>query len=162
MRKIAFAPLADDKSIILLLGTMPGDESLRKKQYYGNKNNHFWKIMYTLFDIPISENYEERKKFLLDKKIALWDVLQSCEGQGSLDSNIRNEQANDFERFYNKYPKIEHIIFTSQKAEYFYRKHVGFAPGKKFLTLPSPSPANARLTFSQKLEKWRVLQDIVS
>jgi len=162
MRKIAFPPLVNSDSRILLLGTMPGEESLRKQQYYGHKQNHFWKIIYSIFNTPFSDDYEERKALILSKGIALWDVLESCEGCGSLDSSIKNEQPNDFECFYKKYPQIKHVIFTSKKASGFYKKYVGLDAEKTYITLPSPSPAHARMTLQQKTEKWKILLDILS
>lgn len=162
MRKIAFPPLADNNSKILLLGTMPGEESLRRQQYYGNKNNHFWRLIFALFNEPFSEDYEYKKSLLLKSRIALWDVIQSCEGEGSLDSNIQNEQVNDFSCFYRKYPSITHVVFTSKKAEAFYKKYVGFENYKSYITLPSPSPANARMTFDDKLTAWNILLDLLA
>lgn len=160
MRKIAFEPIADSNSCILLLGTMPGEESLRKKQYYGNVHNHFWKIIYTIFDEKIDDLYEDRVRFMLKHKIALWDVLASCEGEGSLDSNIKNELPNDFETFFTHHPAIKHIFFTSKKAESFYRRHIGLDTSHSYYTLPSPSPANARMTFEQKIKKWEIIRSI--
>lgn len=162
MRKIAFPPLVDRDSKILMLGTMPGEESLRKQQYYGHRQNQFWKIMFSLFRIPFSEDYSERKDLVLSNKIALWDVLASCEGCGSLDSNIKNEQPNDFKQFFNKHPQVKCVVFTSRKAYDFYKKYVGFDAESTYFTLPSPSPAHARMTLEEKTEKWKILLDILS
>lgn len=163
MRKIAFAPIVDANSKILLLGTMPGEESLRKQEYYGHKSNQFWKILFTLYNKPLANDYKERVVLLLEKKIALWDVLQSCEGIGSLDSNIKNEKPNDFEKFYKKYPQIKHIFFTSQKAKQFYVKYVGLDKKHTFSVLPSPSPANAKMRLCEKIESWReILESMLS
>lgn len=161
MRKIAFAPIVSPDSKILLLGTMPGEESLRLGQYYGHRNNQFWKLLYNIYKIPFSEDYEQRKALLLDNGLALWDVLQSCEGKGSLDSNIINEQPNDFVRFFKHYPHISHVVFTSRKAEELYRRYIGFDSSREYMTLPSPSPANARMTFDEKLRHWKVLSDVI-
>ena len=86
--KEGFPPIADKKATILILGTMPGEESLRKQEYYGNPRNTFWKIMATLFEFEHEEIYEERVKRLKINHIALWDVMQACERLGSLDSAI--------------------------------------------------------------------------
>jgi len=163
MRKIAFAPIVDANSKILLLGTMPGEESLRKQEYYGHKSNQFWKILFTLYNKPLANDYKERVALLLEKKIALWDVLQSCEGVGSLDSNIKNEQPNDFKKFYKRYPHIRHIFFTSQKAKQFYVKYVGLDEVHTFSVLPSPSPANAKMCLSEKIKSWKeILESMLS
>jgi len=155
--KIAFPPIVDQNSKVLLLGTMPGDRSLSLQQYYGHAGNHFWKLIYTLFGETTAVDYEARKSFLLDHEIALWDVLASCTCAGSLDSNIKNEVVNDFKAFYEEHPKIKHIFFDSKKAEEFYLKHVKKSDDKTYHLLPSPSRANASKTFEQKLAAWKEL-----
>lgn len=163
MRKIAFAPVINKNSQVLFLGTMPSEESLRRQQYYGHPSNQFWKILYTLYQEPLPSDYSERVAFVLSKKLAIWDVLQSCEGQGSLDSCIKNEIPNDFSGFYKNYPSLKTVCFTSKKAEEFYRKYVGFDTAHAFLVLPSPSPANARMSLSEKVEKWHeILESVLS
>lgn len=160
MRKTAFAPIVDQNSRILLLGTMPSEESLRRQEYYGHKSNQFWKIIFTLYNKPLTSEYQERVALLQEKGIALWDVLSSCEGTGSLDSNIINEQPNDFESFFAEYPQIKHLFFTSKKAAQFYKKYVNITESNiSFSILPSPSPANARMSFSQKLKEWEIIKD---
>lgn len=159
MRKIAFGSIADEKSRILILGTMPSEESLRKQERYGHKSNQFWKIVFTLFDKPLPDNYDEKIKLLTDNHIAIWDVLHSCEGSGSLDSCIKNEKPNDFRKFFKQYPQIRYIFFTSKKAEEFYKKYVGFGKDKIYTTLPSPSSANARMSLDEKIEKWKILKN---
>lgn len=161
MRKIGFKPMADENSKILILGTIPSIESLRKQERYGHKSNQFWRIIFMLFDRPLPENYKEKNALLLEKGIAIWDVLDSCEGEGSLDSNIRNEKPNDFKAFFKEHPLINYVFFTGKKAEEFYRRYIGFDEDKTYITLPSPSPANARMTFLEKFEKWRILKDTI-
>lgn len=153
--KTAFPPIVDENCRIILLGTMPGDRSLSLQQYYGHAGNHFWRLIYTLFNQPLASDYEARKQFLLSHHIALWDVLESCTCEGSLDSNIKNEVVNDFAAFYNKYHAIQHIFFDSRKAEQFYIRHVKKSDGKTYHVLPSPSRANASKTFTQKLDQWK-------
>lgn len=155
--KTAFPAVVDEHCSILLLGTMPGDRSLRMQQYYGHPGNHFWKLIYALFDLPVAQDYEARKGFLLQHGIALWDVLESCTCEGSLDSNIKNEVVNDFAAFYTAYPKIGHVFFDSKAAEKFYIRHVKKSADKIYHLLPSPSGANASKTFAQKLDAWREL-----
>jgi len=155
--KIAFPPIADQHCTVLLLGTMPGDRSLSLRQYYGHAGNHFWKLIYTLFDQPLEPDYEARKLFLLQHHIALWDVLESCTCEGSLDSNIKNEVVNDFASFYERHPNITHVFFDSRKAEEFYLKYVKKSADKIYHLLPSPSRANASKSFEQKLEAWKEL-----
>ncbi|KIO76347.1 DNA glycosylase [Pedobacter lusitanus] len=155
--KTAFAPIIDQQCKILLLGTMPGDRSLSLQQYYGHSGNHFWKLIYALFDQPVDPDYQARKNFLLQRGIGLWDVLESCTCEGSLDSNIKNEVVNDFAAFYEQYPAITEVFFDSRKAEQFYNRYVKKSSDKNYHLLPSPSGANATKTFAQKLEHWKEL-----
>lgn len=157
MRKIAFDPIVDKNSTLLILGTMPGDKSLRKNEYYGHKSNQFWKILFTLFDKPLSNNYIDRVNLLLEQRIALWDVLHSCECEGSADTSIREEEANDFDLFFKQYPTIKTIFFDSKKAQELYIKHIGLDQDKQYFLLPSPSSANARIPFTEKVEKWKAI-----
>ena len=157
--KKAFDPFADKDSRILILGTMPGEKSLELQQYYGHKSNQFWKILFSLFGKPFTTDYSERVALLHEKHIALWDVLYSCEGQGSADSAIRNEVPNDFEAFYAAYPQLKKVFFASRQAEKFYDKYVGRSADKVYHTLPSPSPAYAAMRFEDKLEKWRIITE---
>lgn len=162
MRKIAFDPIVNENSRVLILGTMPSEESIRKQERYGHKSNQFWKIVFTIFERPLPENYKEKNDLLIEKKVAIWDVLESCEGKGSLDSSIKNEKPNDFKKFFKKYPQIKYIFFTSKKAEEFYKKYVGFDEKRQYITLPSPSSANARMHLEEKIEKWKIFADIVN
>ncbi|WP_277016954.1 DNA-deoxyinosine glycosylase [Flavobacterium lindanitolerans] len=155
--KQAFPPLVNQNSKILILGTMPGEKSLELQEYYGNKGNSFWKLLFTLFNRPLPKEYIEKKQLLEENNIALWDVLAYCERTGSLDSNIKNEKANDFESFYKQYPNIKHVFFSSKNASNFYDKYVGRKKDLQYSILPSPSGANASKSFLQKLEEWEAI-----
>ena len=98
-RIFGLAPVVGDAPKVLILGSMPSVESLRKQEYYGNKRNHFWKIIFQLFDSHEQLEYEAKIAFLKEKNIALWDVLYSCHREGSLDSNIKDEEPNKIEVF---------------------------------------------------------------
>lgn len=156
-----FLPIANEKATILILGSMPGEESLKKKEYYGNPRNAFWKIMARLFVFENVAGYEERVIVLKNNHIALWDVMQACERQGSLDSAIVDSSivANDFASFYRHHPNIRHVFFNGAKAEKEYRKRVlPKLPAKakeiEYSRLPSTSPAMASLSFDKKLLAW--------
>ena len=155
--KTAFEPIADANSRILILGTMPGERSLQLQQYYGHAGNHFWRIMFSILDRPFSTDYTERKKLLADHKIALWDVLQNCEGEGSSDNAIKNEIPNDFKSFYNQYKNIRTVFFASKKAEDFYNRYVIKSPIRSYYILPSPSRANTWKTYDEKAKEWRII-----
>lgn len=153
--KKAFPPIIHDDSTILILGTMPGEKSLELQQYYGNRGNQFWKIMFAIFNEPFTLDYTLRKELLSKNNIALWDVLKHCEREGSLDSKIKNEIPNGFDQLYKSYPKIKHVFFSSKNAAAYYDKYVGRKKNVHYDVLPSPSGANATKTYAEKLEIWQ-------
>lgn len=157
MYKFALPPLIDDTCRILILGTMPGDQSIAKQQYYGNTGNHFWKIMFLIFDENYSQLYEDRKALVKTNGIALWNVLASCVREGSSDAKITNETANDFIQLHNQYPNIKHIFFESKTAARFYQKHISLQSDVSYHILPSTSGLNAGIPFAKKIEMWQAL-----
>ncbi len=157
----SFPPVINNNSRILLLGTIPGKVSLEKSEYYGNRNNSFWKIIFQLFNENFSENYEIKKKILLNNKIALWDVLAGCFRAGSLDSKIRDEKPNDLPGLLEEFPGIHKIIFNGKGAERFFNKHFGYPEGYEYFSLPSTSPAYQLISFSDKLGKWKIIPDLI-
>lgn len=157
MLKQAFPPIANQHSKILLLGTMPGEQSLKLQQYYGHKGNQFWKIIFALFNQPLVHDYEAKKELLLSKGIAVWDVLQYCERKGSADSNIQKEIPNNFAAFYNQHPQVKQVFFTSTKARDYYDKYVNRKPAYNYYLLPSTSSANTWKTFDEKLTEWKLI-----
>lgn len=152
----SFAPLADSQSKVLILGTIPGKESLRLNAYYAHPQNAFWRIIFNLHDLPFSTDVQVRREVLLQKGIALWDVLRSCERQSSLDTDIRLEQPNDLRALLSSHPGISQIFFNGKVAARFFRKYF---PDISLLNhvLPSSSPAHA-LKWEQKLEAWQVIK----
>lgn len=159
MYKTALKPLVDDSSRILILGTMPGEQSIAKQQYYGNNGNHFWKILFTIFNENFSTSYDDRKAFLKKHQIALWNVLGSCKREGSSDSKITNEVVNDFTGLHNKYPNIKYIFFESKAAAKYFNKYVTPQNDISYHTLPSTSGLNASISLAQKVESWKVLAE---
>src|SRR3954464_11650666 len=95
-RKLGLPPVADENSRVLVLGSLPGDESLRLQQYYANPSNQFWSLLEGVFGAPVGSDYDERLRFLANHRVALWDVLQSAERRGSGDDAITRERPNDF------------------------------------------------------------------
>lgn len=150
----SFPPILPENAKILILGTMPGVKSLEKQEYYGHRQNHFWKIMFQLFsDGTIPEAYAARKQLLVDNGIAVWDVLESCQREGSLDSAIRMGVANDIPQLLEKNPGISRIGFNGKESFRLYVKHFG-TPTLPFIQLPSTSPAFT-LGLEKKMEVWR-------
>jgi double-stranded uracil-DNA glycosylase len=158
----SFPPIADAKARILILGSMPGEASLAAGQYYAHAQNLFWRILGETTGAAPSLPYAARAKALKSCGIALWDVLQSCVREGSLDSAIDDAsiRANDFVSFYRAYPRIAQVFFNGAKAEATYRKRVlpllahGFGP-QRYSRLPSTSPANASMSLAYKHRVWR-------
>jgi len=149
-----FDPIVDDSSRILILGSMPGVESLRQQQYYGFGRNSFWRVIYAVFGETYTEDYEEQVRLLLRNGIALWDVISTCERRGSADAHIRNAAVNGFAPFYKAHPKITRVFFNGRKAYEVYRSQVGIkADGLSFTVLGSTSPAHA-IAFEARLADW--------
>lgn len=166
-RVVGFAPVSTVDAHTLILGSMPGEDSLRLAQYYANPRNAFWKIISMHSDKENDLSYECRLKMLSDHGIALWDVLNSCQRPGSLDSSIRNASVvtNDFAVFFASHPSIRRIFFNGAFAETCYRKHVlptldTLQASIAVTRLPSTSPANASLGFEAKLQAWRAIFEL--
>lgn len=163
----SFEPIIDKNCRVLILGTMPGEESLRQQQYYAHPRNLFWPLIYKIFDKSPDTNYSEKRKFLLDKGIGLWDVYKSCQREGSLDSNIRMEELNDIPALLKSYPAIKYIFCNGSTAEKQFVKN--FLPkltrSVYYMRLASTSPANASVTYQEKLNQWlsikRTLNNLV-
>ena len=160
----SFAPIVDRNAEILILGSMPGEASLAANQYYAHPQNAFWRIMGELLDFnPNRASYADKTSALKSAHIALWDVLQSCKRQGSLDSSIETptQIVNDFPAFFTAHTRIRHVFFNGAKAQdcfnrYVLKTHMPSLQQRIELTrLPSTSPAHATLSFTQKCEQWR-------
>jgi hypoxanthine-DNA glycosylase len=154
MKIYSFPPISNQNAKVLILGTMPGEKSLQINQYYGHGGNTFWKLISAIFNEPFSNDYEKRKKILLQNNIALWDVLKACEREGSSDNAILKEESNDFKSFFEKHPNIKIIAFNGQNAESYFNIYSNSRPIINYLTLPSTSPANTWKTFDEKLVEW--------
>ena len=155
----SFPPVARPDAEILILGSLPGAESLRRQQYYAHPRNAFWPILGQLLGFSISLPYEERLDILRQHRIALWDVVREGHRPGSLDSDIRGESANDFPEFLRQHPRIHRICFNGATAERLFRKLAlpQLSPTSRvaFFRLPSTSPAHASLKLEEKLAAWR-------
>ncbi|MBL3730921.1 DNA-deoxyinosine glycosylase [Lysinibacillus sp. HST-98] len=155
-------PIVDSATRVLIVGSMPGKQSLEKQQYYGNPRNHFWPIMGELLEIAIPDNYTERIALLKNNAIGLWDTIATCEREGSLDAAIRNEKPNDFQTLFEQYPNIQLVLFNGAKAFEVFKKHIGLEllDGRDYKKMPSTSPIPGKniKTFTEKLEDWRIIQ----
>ena len=161
----SFPAIAQADARVLILGSIPGRESLRRQRYYAHPRNAFWPIVCQVFNIP-DKDYDSRVTQLSESGVALWDVLQACFRTGSLDSDIDNQTivANDFQAFLVGHPDIGRVFFNGAKAESVYLKQVlprlkGAVANLPLHRLPSTSPAHAAMSFEEKLEAWRVILD---
>ncbi|MBG0782046.1 MAG: DNA-deoxyinosine glycosylase [Bacteroidales bacterium] len=155
----SFDPICNENTKLLILGTMPGTESLEKKQYYANSRNFFWKLLSQVLNLDLSVDYTTRTQQILEKGIGLWDVCMFCSREGSLDANIEDETPNDLTVFVEKNPQIKAIAFNGKEAAKLFGKHFGSIPGIKLLGLPSSSPANAAIPWEEKLSKWSKIKE---
>lgn len=160
MKIFSFPAIVNENSKVLILGTMPGERSLKLNQYYGHGGNIFWRLIFAIFEEPFSTDYEKRKIVLLKNNLALWDVLQACEREGSSDTAILCEESNDFKSFFKEYPGIKMIAFNGQNAESYFSMHSNHKPEVNYISLPSTSPANTWKTFDKKLSEWKKLKTL--
>lgn len=156
MKKYSFPPIVDSNCTTLVLGSLPGEESLAKQEYYAHKQNAFWKIMFDIFKQEYSDDYSVKCRIVLDNHIALWDMIYSGTRKGSLDSDIKNETANDIKGFLQDYPNITKILLNGKKAEATFKKNFKDI-NVTTITMPSTSPANARMSYSEKLKVWKAV-----
>jgi double-stranded uracil-DNA glycosylase len=157
--KRSFPPIVDARARLLVLGTLPGEESLRRQQYYAHPRNLFWPIVFALFDAAPAADYADRLTFVGDRRIALWDVCAAGEREASADATIRGEQPNAINRLLDAHPNIRAVAFNGSGAKRLHDRHFPRRPGLGYLALPSTSPAHARLGFAEKLAQWTALRD---
>ncbi len=151
-------PVFDGDSTILILGTMPSVASRENGFYYSHPQNRFWQVLSAVFDEPLPYTGEQKKKLVLAHGIALWDVLASCEIDGSEDSSIKKPVANDFTALLAAAP-IRKVYTTGEKAATLYRKLCRASTGLDAVPLPSTSPANrGRYPLNTLIEIYSVLR----
>ena len=160
--KRSFPPIADMRARVLVLGTLPGEESLRRREYYAHPRNLFWPIVFALFDATPALDYGERLAFVAARRIALWDVCELAEREASADSAIRRERPNAIDRLLDTHPLIRAVAFNGSGAERLYDRHFTRRTEVAYLALPSTSPAHARMDFAAKLTRWTALRDVLS
>ena len=146
----SFNPIFDEHSHILILGTMPSVQSRKDGFYYAHPRNRFWQVLSACFDEAIPQSVEEKTQLLLKNKIALWDVLKSCEIKGSSDSSISEPIYNDISSFIKNKP-IEKILCNGTKA---YKLCFNRRLSLPISCMPSTSPANATWSLERLTEMW--------
>jgi double-stranded uracil-DNA glycosylase len=166
--KQGLPPLIWPDSRVLILGSLPGDLSIAKQQYYVHPRNQFWAILARVFREDVPADYDGRRNFLRAKGLALWDVAHKAVREGSEDGAIRNSEPNDFIAFLTKHSRLRAIAFNGRKAEKMFNTYArdprvtgALAPLLRQRTIypcfPSSSPAHAKENPEQKAERWRVI-----
>lgn len=159
-RIYSFPPIIDEKSKVLILGSIPGVKSLEKQEYYAHPQNQFWRLMFNIFEEDYCIDYQIKIALLKKNKIALWDAIESCEREGSLDTKIKNEVGNSVKDLLQNYPNITAIFCNGQKAHKNLIKQLGKDYHLPIILLPSTSPAHT-LKIEKKREEWqKILQYI--
>lgn len=149
-------PVYDADSNILILGSFPSVKSREAGFFYGHPQNRFWKVTAAVFGEEVPGTIEEKKTFLLRNKIAVWDVIKSCDIEGSSDSSIKNVTVNDLEEILNA-ADIREIFVNGKTALRYYEKYTEQRIGRKAVCLPSTSPANAAWSVEKLVEAWKVI-----
>lgn len=155
--KKSFAPISNSETTILILGTMPGDKSLELGEYYGHARNRFWKIIATITNNDLPITYSDKKRLLLKSKIGVWDVINTANRKGSLDSAIQDVVQNNLDNFITKHKNLKVIGFNGQKSEALFDKYFDRKSNLSYISLPSTSPANARIDFDSICKIWQQL-----
>jgi double-stranded uracil-DNA glycosylase len=151
-------PVAGPEPLVLILGSFPSVLSLTHGEYYGNPRNRFWAVMEELFGIPVTLRYPERCQRLTEERVALWDVVVSCSRPGSADSRIRDPVSNDIAGFVRANTSVCLIALNGSTAARLYHQ-LAEVPGIPSVTLPSTSPANAAVTFGEKVRRWQIVKE---
>lgn len=154
-----FEPVFDEESRILILGTFPSVKSRENQFYYGHPQNRFWKVLAALWEQELPNSIEEKKKFLLEHRIAIWDVIASCDITGSSDSSIKNVVPTDLNVIL-EHAKIEKIYANGATAAKLFRKYQEPIIKRNIITLPSTSPANAAFSLQRLLEDWKICTEV--
>lgn len=147
-------PVFDNTSNILILGSFPSVKSREVNFFYGHPQNRFWKVLAAVYNEKLPESTDEKKVFLLKNHIAVWDVIKSCDIEGSSDSSIKNVVPNNLSEILNQ-AQIKNIYVNGKKAEQLYKKYIEKTINKKAICLPSTSPANAAWTLEKLIDAWK-------
>ncbi len=162
MRKASFAPVVDDRTRVLILGSLPGEESLRRSRYYAHPQNRFWHLVGDAIGHDLSAlEYVDRLDSLRAFGIGLWDVIAHAARRGSLDSAIREAVDNDLVALTDSLPALAAIAFNGKTASRIGRARLGERSVRyALIDLPSSSPAYAAMPYAEKLSRWTVIRGI--
>ena len=154
-----FPPVYDENSRVLILGSFPSVKSREIQFYYGHPQNRFWKVLAAVFDGPLPESIEEKRAFLKENGIALWDVIEQCDIIGSSDSSIKNVIPTDL-NIILKISSIEQIYCNGATSYKLFNKYQAESTGRAAVRLPSTSPANAQWSLERLIEEWKIIRNV--
>ena len=158
MIKRAFDPVVSATTRLLILGSLPGDASLKAAQYYGHPQNGFWRLVGGVTGVDlVALPYPERLQALKSAGVGLWDVIASAKRSGSLDTAIRDVEAADLDRLIDTLPALRAIAFNGGTAARLGRRSLKPRAGVELIDLPSSSPAYTR-PLTEKAAAWSVLE----
>lgn len=152
------SPVFDKNSRILILGSFPSVRSREEGFFYGHPQNRFWRVTAQVFGEETPMTFDEKKSFLLRNHISLWDVIGSCEIDGSSDASIRNVTVNDLTAILET-ADIKAIFLNGKKAEQLYKKYLLPVVKRDAVCLPSTSPANAAWSLEKLVEAWKIIAE---
>ncbi|RKM54651.1 DNA-deoxyinosine glycosylase [Butyrivibrio sp. X503] len=150
-------PLYDKNSRVLILGSFPSVKSREAQFFYGHPQNRFWKVIAAVFDEEVPNTIPEKKALLKRNKIALWDVIHSCDITGSSDSSIKNVTPNDLKTILDN-SNVEAIYVNGKTAEKYYKKYTEKIIERSAICLPSTSPANAAWNMEKLIDAWKIIK----
>ena len=150
-------PVFDENSRVLILGSFPSVRSREEGFFYGHPRNRFWKVLAAVFGREEPRTIPEKRALLLQERVALWDVIASCEIDGSADSTIRNVVVNDLSRIMNT-ARISRIFVNGKTAQRYYDRYLRPVTGREAVCLPSTSPANAAWSVERLIAEWKKVE----
>ena len=153
MPQHSIEPIYDKNSRVLILGSFPSVKSREEGFFYGHPQNRFWKVLAEVFKKDVPTTIEEKKLLLIENNIAVWDVIKSCDIEGSSDSSIKNVVANDLSVILET-ADIKQIYVNGKKAEQMYKKYIFPQLKREVICLPSTSPANAAWSLEKLVAQW--------
>ena len=151
-------PVYDENSKVLILGSFPSVRSREEGFFYGHPQNRFWRVVSSVFDEEMPQTTEEKQAFLLRRNIALWDVIASCEIEGSSDASIKEVVPNDLHMIF-KAADIKAIFVNGKTAYKYYQKYTQPLIKREAVCLPSTSPANAAWSLERLKEEWKCIRE---
>ena len=146
-------PIYNENSKILILGSFPSVKSREEGFFYGHPRNRFWRVLASIFATDLPVTIEEKKNFLYNNRVAVWDVIGSCDITGSSDSSIRNVVPNDLGRILEQ-ADVQQIYVNGKTAKQLYDKYIYPQIKREAICLPSTSPANAAWSLERLIEEW--------